>query len=88
LYYAAPREVIRAGNRDSQGLDRISYKEMGCHMDREFPLKFSSVLGASRCLLVTRVCGAEDRNASTPAPFSNYELAGNPLVTPGAGPGL
>ncbi len=49
-------------------------------MDREFPLKFSSILGASCSFLVTRVCGTEDRNASTPATFSNYELAGNPLV--------
>jgi hypothetical protein len=50
-------------------------------MDRQFPRKFSSVLGASWSFLVTPVCGAEDWSVSTPATFSNYELAGNSFVT-------
>ncbi|HWS64704.1 MAG TPA: hypothetical protein VN325_18250, partial [Steroidobacteraceae bacterium] len=50
-------------------------------MDRHIPLKFVSVVGAFLAVLVTPVGAAQDWNASTPATFSDYELAGNPFVT-------
>ena len=48
-------------------------------MDRRFPLQVVPIVGALLSLLLTPVGRAQD--ASTPATFSNYELAGNPFVT-------
>src|SRR5882762_1792977 len=47
-------------------------------MERHFPRQFVPVVGALWSLLLTPVGRAQD--ASTPATFSNYELAGNPFV--------
>jgi len=48
-------------------------------MDRRFPLQVVPIVGALLSLLLTPVGRAQD--ASTPATFSNYELAGNPFVS-------
>ena len=47
-------------------------------MERHFPRQFVPVVGALLSLLLTPVGRAQD--ASAPATFSNYELAGNPFV--------
>src|SRR6266853_5081531 len=47
-------------------------------MDRRFPLQVVPIVGALLSLLLTPVGRAQD--ASTPATFSNYEVAGNPFV--------
>jgi hypothetical protein len=49
-------------------------------MVRHIPLKYVPLFGALLSLLFTQVSGAADWNASTPATFSNYELAGNPFI--------